>query len=106
MHKVLKRALAVAIAVSVLSGCASEVDSIHMAPLPKVDNTFTPKTDWSRSVGDGVSGYYSKLTPVVGQGKIFVADRNGLVEALDPNNGKVLWKNDLKKTRALKFLEA
>lgn len=103
MHKVLKRALAVAIAVSVLSGCASEVDSIHMAPLPKVDNTFTPKTDWSRSVGDGVSGYYSKLTPVVGQGKIFVADRNGLVEALDPNNGKVLWKNDLEKDTRVKI---
>ncbi|WP_413516990.1 outer membrane protein assembly factor BamB [Photobacterium phosphoreum] len=103
MHKVLKRALAVAIAVSVLSGCASEVDSIHMAPLPKVDNTFTPKTDWSRSVGDGVSGYYSKLTPVVSQGKIFVADRNGLVEALDPNNGKVLWKNDLEKDTRVKI---
>ncbi|KJG22138.1 membrane biogenesis protein [Photobacterium iliopiscarium] len=103
MHKVLKRALAVAIAVSVLSGCASEVDSIHMAPLPKVDNTFTPKTDWSRSVGDGVSGYYSKLTPVVGQNKVFVADRNGLVEALDPSNGKVLWKNDLEKETSVKI---
>ncbi|SMY38296.1 Outer membrane protein assembly factor BamB precursor [Photobacterium malacitanum] len=103
MHKVLKRALAVAVAVSVLSGCASEVDSIHMAPLPKVDNTFTPKTDWSRSVGDGVSGYYSKLTPVVSQNKVFVADRNGLVEALNPSNGKVLWENDLEKDTPVKI---
>lgn len=103
MHKVLKRALAVAVAVSVLSGCASEVDSIHMAPLPKVDNTFTPKTDWSRSVGDGVSGYYSKLTPVVSQNKVFVADRNGLVEALNPSNGKVLWENDLEKNTPVKI---
>ncbi|PSU22115.1 outer membrane protein assembly factor BamB [Photobacterium kishitanii] len=103
MHKVLKRALAVAVAVSVLSGCASEVDSIHMAPLPKVDNTFTPKTDWSHDVGSGVSGYYSKLTPVVGQGKVFVADRNGLVEALDPSNGKVLWENNLEKDTPVKI---
>lgn len=103
MHKVLKRALAVAVAVSVLSGCASEVDSIHMAPLPKVDNTFTPKTDWSRSVGDGVSGYYSKLTPVVSQNKVFVADRNGLVEALNPSNGKVLWENNLEKETPVKI---
>lgn len=103
MHKVLKRALAVAVAVSVLSGCASEVDSIHMAPLPKVDNSFTPKTDWSRSVGDGVSGYYSKLTPVVSQNKVFVADRNGLVEALNPSNGKVLWENDLEKDTPVKI---
>ncbi len=97
MHKVLKRVLAVAVAVSVLSGCASEVDSIQMAPLPKVDNTFTPKTDWSRSVGNGVSGYYSKLTPVVGLDKVYVADRDGLIEALNPANGKVEWKTDLEK---------
>lgn len=36
MQKVFKRALTVALAIGVLAGCASEEDSIHMAPLPVV----------------------------------------------------------------------
>jgi outer membrane protein assembly factor BamB len=32
-----------------------------MAPLPQVENQFTPQEVWSTSVGDGVGDFYSNL---------------------------------------------
>lgn len=95
MQKVLKQAISVALAVGILAGCASEEDTIQMAPLPVVENTFTPVQGWSSKVGDGVGHFFSKLTPAVGYGKVFVADRNGLVKALDPDTGSEIWQQDL-----------
>ena len=95
MQKVLKQAISVALAVGLLAGCASEEDTIQMAPLPVVESTFTPVQSWSSKVGDGVGHFFSKLTPAVGYGKVFVADRNGLVKALDPDTGAEIWQQDL-----------
>ncbi len=39
---------------TMLSGCSwfsGETDTVVMAPLPQVENQFTPQTVWSRSVG-------------------------------------------------------
>ncbi|MGR2768183.1 outer membrane protein assembly factor BamB [Photobacterium ganghwense] len=95
MQKVLKQAISVALAVGLLAGCASEEDNIQMAPLPEVESAFTPTQSWSSSVGDGISHFFSKLTPAQGYGKIFVADRVGLVKALDPETGDLIWEKDL-----------
>ncbi|ELR65247.1 Outer membrane protein YfgL [Photobacterium marinum] len=95
MQKVFKQAVSVALAVGILAGCAGEEDTIQMAPLPKVESAFVPAKTWSQSIGGGVEHYFSKLSPAVGYGKVFVADRDGLVKALDPENGKVLWEQDL-----------
>ena len=95
MQKVLKQAISVALAVGLLAGCASEEDTIQMAPLPVVESTFTPVQGWSSKVGDGVGHFFSKLSPAVGYGKVFVADRNGLVKALDPDTGSEIWQQDL-----------
>ncbi|MCW8328048.1 outer membrane protein assembly factor BamB [Photobacterium sp. SDRW27] len=95
MQKVLKQAVSVALAVGILAGCAGEEDTIQMAPLPQVESAFAPVQNWTQTVGDGVGHYFSKLTPAVGYGKIFVADRNGVVKALDPADGKVIWQQDL-----------
>ncbi|WEM41750.1 outer membrane protein assembly factor BamB [Photobacterium sp. DA100] len=97
MQKVLKQAVSVALAVGLLAGCASEEDTIQMAPLPVVENTFTPVQGWNSKVGNGVGHFFSKLSPAVGYGKVFVADRNGLVKALDPDTGKEIWKQDLEE---------
>ncbi len=46
------------ISVTLLSGCSlfsGEEDVVKMAPLPKVENQFTPKTVWSTGVGDGLA---------------------------------------------------
>ncbi len=68
----------------VLAGCASEEDTIVMAPLPQVDSQFTTNTEWSTSVGDGVGHYFSKLSPIYANNMLFVASRDGIVKALDP----------------------
>ena len=45
------------LSVTLLSGCSlfsGEEDVVKMSPLPVVENQFTPSTDWSTSVGNGM----------------------------------------------------
>ncbi|GAM61834.1 outer membrane protein yfgL [Vibrio ishigakensis] len=95
-RKWLGRALIASIALGIV-GCASEEDTIVMAPVPVVQSEFTPAQEWSTSVGDGVGQYYSKLTPIYAYDKVFVASRDGEVAALDPESGKEIWSVDLEK---------
>ncbi|NVD05998.1 outer membrane protein assembly factor BamB [Vibrio sp. JPW-9-11-11] len=95
MKNLLKKALASAICIGVLAGCASEEDTVIMAPVPQVSSEFTPTSQWSNSVGNGVGQYYSKLTPEYAYDKVFVASRDGMVKALDPQNGTLIWQADV-----------
>jgi outer membrane protein assembly factor BamB len=97
MNKLLSRLLISTIAVGTLIGCASEEDTIIMAPVPMVDSEFTPAQQWSTSIGDGVGHFFSKLAPEYAYGKVFIASRDGLVKALDPETGKTLWEADLEE---------
>ncbi|MUL11728.1 outer membrane protein assembly factor BamB [Aliivibrio fischeri] len=97
MRKVLKKAALCTFGFSMLFGCASEEDTIVMAPVPVVQNQFEPTTEWTSSIGDGVGHYFSRLTPVYAYQKIYVASRDGLVKALDPENGKTIWERDLEQ---------
>lgn len=97
MKNMLKKALATAVFIGVLAGCASEEDTIIMAPVPQVDSEFTPNSQWRTSVGNGVGQYYSKLSPEYAYGKVFVASRDGIVKALDPENGKLLWEAEVEE---------
>ncbi|AUV87091.1 outer membrane protein assembly factor BamB [Vibrio campbellii] len=97
MKRVFKKALLGALTVGILAGCAGEEDTIVMAPLPQVDSEFTPSAKWSTSIGDGVGHYFSKLSPVVANDTLFVASRDGLVKALDSENGKQKWQIDLEE---------
>ncbi|MBP2167885.1 outer membrane protein assembly factor BamB [Erwinia toletana] len=86
------------ISVTLLSGCSlfsGEEDVVKMAPLPTVENQFTPEKVWSTSVGDGIGDFYSNLHPAWQDGTVFAADRHGVVKALDAENGKEKWKVDL-----------
>ncbi|AZL84132.1 MULTISPECIES: outer membrane protein assembly factor BamB [Aliivibrio] len=97
MRKVLKKAALCTFGFSMLVGCASEEDTIVMAPVPVVQNQFEPTTEWTSSIGDGVGHYFSRLTPAYAYDKIYVASRDGLVKALDPKNGKTIWEQDLEQ---------
>ncbi|MBW7982144.1 outer membrane protein assembly factor BamB [Enterobacillus tribolii] len=86
------------VSVTLLSGCSwfsSETDVVTMSPLPKVENQFSPNTVWSTSVGDGIGEYYSHLRPAWQDGKIYAADRNGVVKAMDAEKGSVAWTVNL-----------
>ncbi|WP_406731822.1 outer membrane protein assembly factor BamB [Vibrio scophthalmi] len=97
MKKMLNKALTAVAIVGVLAGCASEEDTIIMAPVPQVDSEFTPTSVWSASVGDGVDQYFSKLSPEFAYGKVFVASRDGVVKALNPESGETLWQAELEE---------
>lgn len=47
---------------------------------------------WQESVGEGSDEQSLKLVPAVGYGKIFAADREGLVEARDKDTGRLIWE--------------
>ncbi|MDG3087242.1 outer membrane protein assembly factor BamB [Vibrio hannami] len=95
MKKLFSRILIGSVIAAGLAGCSSEEDTVIMAPVPQVQSEFTPKSVWSSSIGKGVGQYFSKLTPEFEYGKLFVAARDGEVKALDPENGKLIWKTDL-----------
>ncbi|WP_070962543.1 outer membrane protein assembly factor BamB [Vibrio sonorensis] len=95
MNKILRKALASALVLGALVGCASEEDTIVMAPVPVVNSEFTPDSVWSTSVGNGVGQFFSKLSPKYAYEKIFVASRDGIVRALNPDNGATIWQIDL-----------
>ena len=97
MKKILNKALTAVAIIGILAGCASEEDTIIMAPVPQIDSEFTPVSVWSTSVGDGVDRYFSKLSPEFAYGKVFVASRDGVVKALNPENGEALWVAELEQ---------
>ena len=83
------------VASALLAGCSSETDSIIMAPLPQVENQFTPTIVWDKSVGNGVEQFYSELSPAWDGSTVYAADRKGLVKALELDSGKEIWSVDL-----------
>jgi outer membrane protein assembly factor BamB len=95
MNRLVKKVLLSISVLGVLAGCSSEEDTIIMAPLPTVQSEFTPSSEWSSSIGDGVGSFFSKLSPVYAYDKLFVASREGEVKAMDPETGKTLWQVDI-----------
>jgi outer membrane protein assembly factor BamB len=49
---------------------------------------------WSQSVGEGTEEHFLKLVPVAEGGRLFTADREGLVTAVHAGNGHVAWERD------------
>lgn len=96
MNRLVKKVLLSISVLGVLAGCSSEEDTIVMAPLPVVQSEFTPSTEWSSSIGNGVGQYFSKLSPVYAYDKLFVASRDGVVKAMDPETGKTIWQTEIK----------
>lgn len=97
MKRMFSRAIATAVILGAIAGCAGEQDTIIMAPVPTVISQFTPENQWSTSIDDGVEHYFSKLAPIYAYEKVFLASRDGVVKALDPETGEKLWDIDLEQ---------
>ena len=79
-----KNLLAVGLSVALMSACSSsDVEEEPVSELVDIQATVFPEVTWDTSVGDGVGDYYSQLRPTVRYGKVFVADRSGIVVAFD-----------------------
>lgn len=84
-----------------LSGCTTvsnwfaDDEEIAIRTLPEIDMAFQTQVTWEQDVGDGIENYFSRLTPAIGYGKIFAADREGRIVALSPETGKKIWELDI-----------
>jgi outer membrane protein assembly factor BamB len=96
--KSLFRTSLIALAGLSLSACSlfgDDDEEIKVAPLQPVSQQVDTRIKWERSVGDGIGDYFSRLNPTVAYGKVFAADRQGLVKAFDKETGETLWQVDL-----------
>lgn len=83
---------------TLVSGCSmfgDDDEEIKVAPLQPINASVSATIKWQRDVGDGVGDYFSRLNPVVAYDKVYAADRQGLVMAMDKNNGERVWQVDL-----------
>ncbi|WP_416305377.1 outer membrane protein assembly factor BamB [Neptunicella sp. SCSIO 80796] len=84
-----------------LGGCTTisnwfaDEEELKIRQLKPIKALFEPKIVWQDEVGDGIDDFFSRLNPVVGYGKVFAANRHGLVKAFDKQSGKVLWEKNL-----------
>jgi outer membrane protein assembly factor BamB len=93
-----KKVLAIILLSSSLFACSSNDDedpSTKIAELTELDNAFDAEVLWDRSVGDGVSDYFSRIKPVVAYNKVYSASRMGDVIAFERESGKQVWQADL-----------
>lgn len=64
------------------------------AELVDLDNKINVRQLWSTSVGSGSAEARVKLVPYVLEGRVYVANREGQVKALDSTTGRVIWSVD------------
>lgn len=79
---------------STMSDWFADEEELEIRRLAPIEQQFEPDIIWDRELGDGVEQYYSRLRPVVGYDLLFAANRQGLVQAMQPDTGKVVWKQD------------
>lgn len=120
LNRIWLRAAALSLAGLLLVSCASEEDEVVIAPVPDITPQFEPHPLWSKTVtttvGEDISlalgatwraiwpwagspdadrpidgGFAPNLEPVVYGNRVFVANGEGLLLALD-RDGKELWR--------------
>ncbi|HEY7841143.1 MAG TPA: outer membrane protein assembly factor BamB [Gammaproteobacteria bacterium] len=88
------------------AGCAGVSDSVTRfmggkdnteppSPLVEFQSKLNVIELWSASVGGGTAEQYLKLVPALSKQRLYVADSDGRVEALDATNGARLWSTDV-----------
>jgi len=54
--------------------------------------------NWSRNVGNGQGGNYTKITPTLNGGVIYAASENGSVVAITADSGNEVWRTRIRTT--------
>ncbi|MCO7227444.1 outer membrane protein assembly factor BamB [Pleionea sp. CnH1-48] len=78
-----------------LTGCGADEDELVPNPLPEIEATVEFEKVWDISVGSGVDERLLKLSPAYGYNKIYAADVDGVVKAINPENGDTVWEREL-----------
>ncbi len=63
-------------------------------PLTAIAQRLTVIEVWNKNIGKGSDEQYLKLTPAIYDNKVFTADSQGNLSALDATNGSVIWRAD------------
>jgi outer membrane protein assembly factor BamB len=100
--KYLAQGLLACIAAAALSGCGlfGDKDDEELLPtkLLDFDQTLEIKKIWSSKVGDGSEFLRLSLKPAGDGLRIYAASIDGKVTAYNPQNGKRLWRIELKQS--------
>ncbi|HOY23664.1 MAG TPA: outer membrane protein assembly factor BamB [Cellvibrio sp.] len=82
-----------------LSGCSWFSKKTGQEPMDLESFKETAKLSeiWSRGVGNGQGIGLTQLTPVIDGDKIYTVDHEGIVTALNRQNGKKLWSTKITK---------
>lgn len=82
-----------------LSGCSWFSKKTGQEPMELESFKETAKLSeiWSRGVGDGQGIGLTQLTPVIDGDRIYTVDHEGVVTALNRQNGKKLWSTKITK---------
>ncbi len=100
------RLVAAMMVAGMLSGCSlwervtglfgSESNVNPPSELPEISETLRLRVLWRQTVGKGVDGDYTKLSPFVLGKTVYAAGAKGKVAALDAGSGARRWEVDLK----------
>lgn len=89
----------------IVSGCSAVTEQVTSfmggkdnsappTPLEEIQQQINIEKLWDQSIGDGSDDQYLKLVPVYSRNRIYVADSDGEIEAIDAKSGKTLWSHD------------
>ncbi|MEQ1544026.1 outer membrane protein assembly factor BamB [Methyloglobulus sp.] len=65
------------------------------SPLVEYNPEIQAQVVWKENVGVGTDEQTLKLVPAIGNGKIYAADRDGLVQARDLTTGNLAWEVEI-----------
>jgi outer membrane protein assembly factor BamB len=93
----MKRFVALAALVLALAACSKDKDPDPPAQLVDIKPRVQVKKVWSIGLGGGTEALRLGLRPAYDDGKLFVADHDGEVLAVQAENGRVIWRNKIKR---------
>jgi outer membrane protein assembly factor BamB len=93
-HVLLVISLAGCISANPMRWIESEKSAMPPAELTEQVNSIQPRVLWKSSIGSGADDKLLKLVPAIQDGKVYVANANGEVEARNAASGAVLWRVD------------
>lgn len=89
------RVLGAALLATLMAGCSTKEPIEEPAPVPDIESTVELDSIWTMDVGHGHGDQFLYLTPLNTGELIYVAAANGDVYAVQAENGKVEWYQDL-----------
>jgi len=96
----MRRLQPVLLSALLLSGCSyipwfgGEEDPRPPTELSEITPALGVNIIWSQEIGEGTDGRRLSLVPAFQDGRLFIADAEGLVTALNSSDGRILWQRE------------